>query len=119
MMKLYGILLLALLLALQYKFWFEDGGYLHNRELQRQLALMRVENEKLKEQNRALAREIIMVKEDMNEIESLARRNLGMIKEGEQFMFLLDGPAAARADPSDDDAPTPGPTPPMRPGAGQ
>jgi hypothetical protein len=26
----------------------------------------------------------------MNEIEALARKNLGMVKEGEQFMFIID-----------------------------
>ena len=89
-MKLYGILLLILLLVLQYKLWFEEGGYFYNRELQKQLAAMRIENEQLRKKNRELARRIILVKEDMNEIESLARQNLGMIKEDEQFMFLID-----------------------------
>ncbi len=89
-MKLYGLFLLILLLVLQYKFWFEKGGYFHNRELQQQLNEMRTENDQLKEKNRELARKIILVKEDMNEIESLARQNLGMIKEGEQYMFLID-----------------------------
>ncbi len=89
-MKLYGIFLLILLLVLQYKLWFEEGGYFYNRELQKQLAAMRIENEQLRKKNRELARRIILVKEDMNEIESLARQNLGMIKEDEQFMFLID-----------------------------
>lgn len=89
-MKLYGALLLVLLLVLQYKFWFEEGGYFHNRELQKQLEAVRTENQQLRERNRELARKIIMVKEDMSEVESLARQNLGMIKEGEQFIFLID-----------------------------
>ncbi len=88
-MKLYGILLLILLLVLQYKFWFEEGGYFHNRELQLQLAQAKADNDKLRERNRELARKIILVKEDMNEIESLARQNLGMIKEGEKYMFII------------------------------
>ena len=95
-MKLYGILLLILLLVLQYKFWFEEGGYFHNRELQQQLVQMRAENEQLKERNRELARKIILVKEDMNEIESLARQNLGMIKEGEQCMFIIEDESSAK-----------------------
>ncbi len=89
-MRLYGIFLLFLLLVLQYKFWFERGGYFDNRELRKQLEAVRVENEQLMERNRELARKIILVKEDMNEIESLARQKLGMIKEGEQFIFLID-----------------------------
>lgn len=89
-MKIYGIFLLILLVVLQYKFWFERGGYFHNRELQKKLAEMQSENDRLRERNRELAHRIILVKEDMNEIESLARRNLGMIKEGERFMFIVD-----------------------------
>ena len=90
-MKIYGLFLLILLLVLQYKFWFEEGGYFHNNDLAQQVIELRAENKRLQERNRTLARKIVLVKEDMNEIESLARRNLGMIKEGEQFMFIIDG----------------------------
>lgn len=95
-MKLYAIFLLILLLILQYKFWFEEGGFFHNRELTQQLEQMRAENETLKERNRELARKIVLVKEDMNEIEALARKNLGMIKEGEQFMFIIENDTSSK-----------------------
>jgi len=89
-MKIYAALLLLLLIILQYKYWFEEGGYFYNRQLEKQLAAMKEENSRLKERNRELARKIILVKEDMNEIEALARQNLGMIKEGEKYMFIID-----------------------------
>jgi len=89
-MKIYAVFLLILLIILQFKFWFEDGGYFHNLGLEEELAAIREENAKLKARNQELARQIILVKEDMDEVEALARRNLGMIKEGEQFMFIIN-----------------------------
>ena len=97
-MKLYAIVLIVLLVILQFKFWFEDGGYFHNLGLKEELTLAKQENAKLKIRNQELAREIILVKEDMDEIEALARRNLGMIKEGEQFMFIIEDEIQDAAD---------------------
>ena len=95
-MKWYAITLLIGLLVLQYKFWFEEGGYLHNHQLKKQLEVARIENEQLKQRNRQLAREIILVKEDDHEIEALARKNLGMIKADEQFVFLMEDSASKK-----------------------
>lgn len=89
-MKLYAAFLLLLLIVLQYKFWFDEGGYFHNQGLEKQIEALREENEQLKKRNRALARKILLVKEDPNEIEALARENLGMIKEGEKIMFISE-----------------------------
>jgi cell division protein FtsB len=89
-MKTYAVFLIILLIILQFKFWFEDGGYFHNLGLEKELETLRAENDRLKARNQELARQIILVKENMDEIESLARRNLGMIKEGEQFIFIID-----------------------------
>jgi len=89
-MKIYAVFLIILLIILQFKFWFEDGGYFHNLGLEEELAVAREENARLKARNQELARQIILVKEDMDEIEALARKNLGMIKEGEQFMFIIN-----------------------------
>lgn len=89
-MKMYAVFLIILLIILQFKFWFEDGGYFHNLGLEKELEELRAENDRLRERNQELARQIILVKENMDAIESLARTNLGMIKEGEQFIFLID-----------------------------
>ena len=89
-MKIYAVLLIILLVVLQYKFWFEEGGYFHNLGLEEELAALRAENDQLKVRNQQLAKEIILVKENLDEIESLARKNLGMIKEDEEFMFIIE-----------------------------
>jgi len=88
-MKIYAVFLIILLIILQFKFWFEEGGYFYNLGLEEELAAIREENEQLKVRNQELARQIILIKEDMQAVEALARRNLGMIKEGEQFMFII------------------------------
>lgn len=105
-MKIYAAFLLILLIILQYKFWFEEGGYVYNIQLKQQLEVMKSENEQLKNRNRELARKIILVKEDMNEVEALARRNLGMIKEGEQYMFIIDERNKDQPDTKQQQAPT-------------
>ena len=77
-MKIYAVLLIILLNP--------EFGRWEDLELD----ALRAENEQLRARNQELARQIILVKENMDEIESLARRNLGMIKEGEQFIFIVD-----------------------------
>jgi len=89
-MKIYAVFLIILLIILQFKFWFEDGGYFSNLGLEEELKVVREENARLKERNQKLARQIILVKENMDEIEAQARRNLGMIKEDEQFVFIIE-----------------------------
>ena len=89
-MKWYAVFLLILLIVLQFKFWFEEGGYFHNLGLEEELEALKQENARLKARNQELAQQIILVKENMDEIEALARKNLGMIKEGEEFMFIID-----------------------------
>jgi len=98
-MKIYAVFLIILLIILQFKFWFEDGGYFHNLGLEEELGVVKEENAQLKVRNQELARQIILVKEDMDEIEALARKNLGMIKEGEQFMFIIDEDSEATVQP--------------------
>ena len=88
-MKLYAAFLLVLLIVLQYKLWFQEGGYFYNRQLEKQLQSMQDENERLRERNRELSKKILLIKDDMDTIESYARRNLGMIKEGETFVVLV------------------------------
>lgn len=98
-MKIYAVFLIILLIILQFKFWFEDGGYFHNLGLEEELAAVKAENARLKARNQELARQIILVKENMDEIEALARKNLGMIKEDEQFMFIIDETSQATDEP--------------------
>ncbi|SFM30011.1 cell division protein FtsB [Ectothiorhodospira mobilis] len=83
-------LLLALLLGLQYKLWFGEGGLLEVYELNRALERQRAENRELRSRNEALEAEVRDLKTGLEAIEERARRDLGMIAEDEVFFQVVD-----------------------------
>ena len=42
-MKIYAVFLFILLIILQFKFWFDEGGYFHNLGLEDELAAAKEE----------------------------------------------------------------------------
>lgn len=108
--KTAGILLAALALAgLQYPLWFAEDGLRGLLRARAQVAGQEQENAALRERNRRLAAEVQSLKEGDEEIERLARSELGMIGPDEKIYLLVDeqaeaeesgqaGPAGAPAD---------------------
>ena len=82
--------LLLLLAALQYKAWFGDSGYLAARALEKQVEQQRQRAELLEQRNRLLTAEVLALKAGLEAVESRARSDLGMIKEGETFYLVAD-----------------------------
>jgi cell division protein FtsB len=97
MRALVGLLLL-LLLVLQYKLWFGDGGILEVRKLRDEIALQQAENARLSERNAALEAEVNDLRDGLRAIEERARSELGMIVRGETFYQLVDELPAPRFD---------------------
>jgi len=95
--KLRGVfaLLIFLLLVLQYRLWVGEGSLAEVRALKRQLAAQQQELEQLQQRNEALRAEVQSLKEDDAAIEARARRELGMIREGETY-FQLIKPSAGK-----------------------
>lgn len=91
-MKLASYTLAALLLLLQYPLWFGTGGILAVWELNQEIKTQRAENAKLADRNRALAADVIDLKEGLAAIEERARADLGMIKKGETFYQVVEVP---------------------------
>lgn len=89
-LKLLPIVLVALLLFLQYRLWFESGGILDMLRLKKQLAQEIQANEQLKKRNDLLKHQVIYLQKNQNAIESHARQELGMIKKGETFYQIVD-----------------------------
>ena len=79
-----------LLLWLQYQLWFDDTGIVANTKMSQQIDVRREENAILEARNQVLAEEIINFKSGTESIEAKARKELGMIKEGETFFIVLD-----------------------------
>ncbi|HEX22236.1 MAG TPA: cell division protein FtsB, partial [Chromatiales bacterium] len=59
-------------------------------KLDRAIAVQGAENAQLLERNQALAAEVADLKQGVDAIEERARRELGMIKEGETFFQVVD-----------------------------
>ena len=95
----------ALLALLLYALVFGDGGLLDWREQAAELQRVRGENAALAERNRALEVELEDLRSGLEGIEEQARRQLGMIREGETFYRLVEpDPAAEPADGAGPDA---------------
>lgn len=89
-MRLIMICLAALLLAIQYPLWLGKGGWLRVWELDKQVAAAQKKNEELKARNAKLNSEVQDLREGTEAVEERARYELGMIKENEIFIQVLE-----------------------------
>ena len=90
-MRALAIIFVLLIAALQYPMWLGKGGWLQVRETDRQLALQREANAKLKARNAALDADVRDLKTGSEAIEERARSELGMIRSDEVFFQLQPG----------------------------
>lgn len=95
---LYLLLLLAAI-ALQWRFWWGDGGWRQAQQVQVSAAGQRAENARLQLRNDALSAEVDDLKAGESAVEERARSELGMIKPGETFYRVV--PATAETTPDD------------------
>lgn len=86
-------LLLLVLLALQYKMWFGEGGYRDVQRLAERVEEQARENELLAQRNRELQAEVEDLRQGLEAIEERARSELGMIRENEEFYQVVPAPA--------------------------
>ncbi len=93
-MRLLTIVLAALVLLIQYPLWLGKGGWLRVHELDRQLQAQRNTNTQLKIRNDSLTAEVKDLKEGEGAVEERARYELGMVKDGEVFVQIVDAPKA-------------------------
>jgi len=77
------LLVLFLFLTLIFLTFFGDKGILHLLRLQKELAGFRQMNMKVEEENRKLREEVRRLQHEKRYIEEIARKELGMVKEGE------------------------------------
>ena len=82
--------LLGLLLLLQYRLRFADGGLAEANRLSQQLAEAENENASLTARNDRLTREVLALQGGNDAVEKNARENLGLIKEGEVYYQFVE-----------------------------
>ena len=96
--SLYFVLALLLVL-LQFELWFGAGGLRGLEEREDRLDASREETRKLEARNRALEAEVDDLKSGLEAMEERARSDLGMIREGETFIQVVDTPETADETP--------------------
>ena len=99
-MKVLLAILLLVLIALQLKLWFGEGGYNDARRLEERVAEQARENETLAQRNRELQAEVDDLRRGLQAVEERARSELGMVKEDEQFYQVVP---PRKDDPEDGD----------------
>ena len=100
-MKFLVAILVVLLLLLQYKLWFGDGNQREVWQLRDAIEAQMQENERLQERNAALEAEVRDLKQGLEAIEERARNELGMIKNGETFYQIIEGPPSEKPTPAE------------------
>ena len=95
MLKWLALILIALLIGLQVKLWVGDGGMRDLRAIRARVAEQQAENAKLKQRNDALHADVEDLKHGQDAAEARARSQLGLIKPGEVFYQVVNGPAGA------------------------
>jgi cell division protein FtsB len=82
-------LLALVFVLLTLDFWLGDSGVLSNRQLRDEILQMKLQNDRLLEEQRVLYESAQTMKDDPLVIERLARERLGWITEGEIFIRTL------------------------------
>ena len=82
---LFGIFIIMVLLTV-----FGNKGFMDYRVLKEKQATLEETNECIISENEELKREIMLLKTDLRYIESVARRELGMVKKGDTVYQFID-----------------------------
>ena len=94
--RVVAALLVAALLALQYRLWISPDGMRDLWRTEAAIEAQSAENARLEERNRRLAAEVRDLKEGRAAIEERARTDLGMIGANETFFQVMpSGPVAS------------------------
>lgn len=78
------------LLGLQARLWFGEGSVRHVSGLKATVAAKQEENRLLFERNRLMSADVDDLKSGLDAVEEIARRDLGMVREGETFFLMIE-----------------------------
>jgi cell division protein FtsB len=95
-MRVLGLVLVALLVAVQWPLWFGKGGWMRVWELDRQLIALEQTNATARTRNAALDADVRDLKQGYDAIEERARTELGMIREDEVFFQIVETAGSAK-----------------------
>lgn len=91
-MRVVTLILFVLLILLQFKLWFGEGGFREVARLETRVVDQRQQNEDLLQRNAELQAEVEDLRERLDAVEERARNELGLIKPAEQFYQVVPPP---------------------------
>lgn len=94
-MKLVLVVLGCVLAALCYRAWFSDIGFFAVQQLNDRVEQQREQTQQLAQRNEELLTQVTALRHTLAAVESRARTDLGMIKEGESFYLVVDEQAVS------------------------
>jgi len=89
-MKIIVIIILVLIGQLQYRLWFGDGSISQIETYQMHLNELKIQVDEKKHRNDRLYAEVLDLRKGQEAIEERARDELGMIKNGETFIQVIE-----------------------------
>ncbi|WP_151638315.1 cell division protein FtsB [Noviherbaspirillum aerium] len=89
-MRLITLSLVALLFLIQLPLWLGKGGWLRVWDLDKQVVAAQKKNDELKARNAKLNSEVQDLRDGTGAVEERARYELGMIRDGEIFVQILE-----------------------------
>lgn len=90
MLKWLAIVLVALMMLLQYRLWFGEGGLKEYSQIRARADAMEEQNQPMRARNERLAAEVVDLKKGLDAIEERARSDIGMVRRDEQFYWVPD-----------------------------
>lgn len=81
--------LVVLILAANYRLWVGEGSFAEVRSLKQQIKSQRQQLAQLEARNEALRAEVDGLKTDDDALESRARGELGLIRDGETYFQII------------------------------
>ena len=91
-MRIVAATLAVLAIALQYKAWFSDVGYVAAQTLEAEVEAQRNRVGLMARRNEILTSEVLALRQGEAAVEARARTDLGMVKQGETFYLVPDAP---------------------------
>ncbi len=89
-MRILLAVLLALVLILQYRLWFAEGGIAEGVRLREKIAVEEQRNAELKARNDVLTRQVLELQNGHRAVEQHAREELGLVKEDEYYFQFVE-----------------------------
>lgn len=89
-MKLIAAFIVFMIFLLQYRLWLGDGSIRQVNEYQQKVDRLKQQVNEKKERNEALYAEVEDLRKGDEAVEERARHELGMIKEDETFIQVIE-----------------------------